>query len=81
MNSLCLCICPQHPPLHTFPVFVRKGKHGKAELVLLDHGLYDYLQPVDRVNLCQLYKAIILRDEDKMKLFSKNLGVDGNYLS
>lgn len=60
-----------------FTVFIRKGKDKKAELVLLDHGLYDFLQPQDRMNLCRLYKAIILRDEDGMKLFSNQLGVNG----
>ena len=60
-------------------MYIRKGNDKKAELVLLDHGLYDYLQPADRVNLCQLYKSIILRDEEGMINFSKNLGVDGEY--
>ena len=58
-------------------VFVRQGEHGKAELILLDHGLYDYLNDRDRVTLCQLYKAIILRDDDLMKQYSLQLGVHG----
>lgn len=58
-------------------VFVRKDKNGKAQLVLLDHGLYDYLSDRDRVRLCHLYKAIIHRDEAMMKHYSSQLGVTG----
>jgi len=58
-------------------VFVSRDEHGKAELILLDHGLYDYLNDRDRVSLCQLYKAIILHDDDLMKQYSLQLGVHG----
>ena len=58
-------------------VFIRKDVMGKAQLVLLDHGLYDKLTPGDRQSLCNLYKSIVLNREDKMKEFSKDLGVDG----
>lgn len=58
-------------------VFIRKDMMGKAQLVLLDHGLYDKLTPDDRQSLCNLYKSIVLNKEDKMKEFSKALGVDG----
>lgn len=33
----------QHEPCALFLVLVRKGPDGKAELVLLDHGLYQFL--------------------------------------
>jgi aarF domain-containing kinase len=46
--------------------------------VLLDHGLYDYLNVKDRVNLCQLYKAIIMHNDVQMKHYSSQLGVTGN---
>jgi aarF domain-containing kinase len=62
-------------------VFIRKGKDKKAELVLLDHGLYDTLTPQNRQSLSLLYKAIVLRDEDSMEKYSKELGVDGNNFS
>ena len=58
-------------------MFVRRGKDKKAEIVLLDHGLYDHLRPADRENLCNLYKAIIMRNEDEMEKFSHLLGVKG----
>jgi len=60
-------------------VFVSRDERGKAELILLDHGLYDYLNNRDRVALCQLYKAIILHDDDLMKQYSLQLGVYGKY--
>lgn len=60
-----------------FPVFVRKGVDGKAQLVLLDHGLYEYVLPKDRLSLCNLYKAIILRDEEMMEQYSTQMGVKG----
>jgi len=58
-------------------VFVSPDEHGKAKLILLDHGLYDYLNDRDRVSLCQLYKAIILHDDELMKQQSLQLGVHG----
>lgn len=59
------------------PVFVRKGSDGKAQLVLLDHGLYDTIKGDHRRALCQLYKAIIMNDEDAMDSYSQKLGVEG----
>ncbi|XP_022335396.2 putative aarF domain-containing protein kinase 5 isoform X2 [Crassostrea virginica] len=65
-----------HADPHPGNVFIRKDMMGKAQLVLLDHGLYDKLTPDDRQSLCNLYKSIVLNKEDKMKEFSKALGVD-----
>ncbi|XP_045417151.1 uncharacterized aarF domain-containing protein kinase 5 isoform X7 [Lemur catta] len=58
-------------------VLVRKGPDGKAELVLLDHGLYQFLDEKDRSALCQLWRAIILRDDAAMKEHAAALGVQG----
>jgi aarF domain-containing kinase len=44
---------------------------------LLDHGLYVTISQKDREALCQLWKAIILKDEVKMKQYSLALGVQG----
>ncbi len=54
-----------------------KGTKNKAEIVLIDHGLYDYINETDRRNLCKLWKYIILKDETKMKLYSTKLNIDG----
>ncbi|XP_034524687.1 uncharacterized aarF domain-containing protein kinase 5 isoform X5 [Ailuropoda melanoleuca] len=58
-------------------VLVRKGPDGKAQLVLLDHGLYQFLDEKDRSALCQLWRAIILRDDAAMKTHAEALGVRG----
>ena len=63
----------------------------------MDHGLYCYIGPEDRKNLCNLWlisnlikiinsfkiifnirKSIILKDENKMKLYSAQLNVEGS---
>ena len=59
-------------------MFIRPGKNGKAEIVLLDHGLYDHLKPNDREHLCSLYKSIVMSNEDDMEKYSHLLGVKGN---
>ncbi|XP_032112164.1 uncharacterized aarF domain-containing protein kinase 5 isoform X6 [Sapajus apella] len=64
-----------HSDPHPGNVLVRKGPDGKAELVLLDHGLYQFLEEKDRAALCQLWRAIILRDDAAMKLHAAALGV------
>ncbi|EHB16888.1 hypothetical protein GW7_19235 [Heterocephalus glaber] len=64
-----------HSDPHPGNVLVRRGPDGKAELVLLDHGLYQFLHQKDRESLCQLWRAIILRDDAAMKAHSAALGV------
>uniref|UniRef100_A0A8C6QE60 AarF domain containing kinase 5 n=2 Tax=Nannospalax galili TaxID=1026970 RepID=A0A8C6QE60_NANGA len=64
-----------HSDPHPGNVLVRKGPDGKAELVLLDHGLYQFLDEKDRSSLCQLWRAIILRDKAAMKTHAAALGV------
>ncbi len=76
--SVCECVCTVCVNVCT--VFVRRGSDGKAQLVLLDHGLYDYLPGEKRVALCNLYAAIIERNESRMREHSKELGVDGTLL-
>uniref|UniRef100_A0A2I3SGE1 AarF domain containing kinase 5 n=1 Tax=Pan troglodytes TaxID=9598 RepID=A0A2I3SGE1_PANTR len=64
-----------HSDPHPGNVLVRKGPDGKAELVLLDHGLYQFLEEKDRAALCQLWRAIILRDDAAMRAHAAALGV------
>ncbi|KAH0518803.1 putative aarF domain-containing protein kinase 5 [Microtus ochrogaster] len=64
-----------HSDPHPGNVLVRKGPDGKAELVLLDHGLYQFLDEKERSSLCQLWRAIILRDDAAMKTHAAALGV------
>ncbi|XP_077599884.1 putative aarF domain-containing protein kinase 5 isoform X2 [Stigmatopora nigra] len=69
-----------HADPHPGNVLVRPGPDKKAELVLLDHGLYEYLSQKERVALCKLWRSIILRDEAAMKMYSKALGVEKYFL-
>ncbi|XP_077982398.1 putative aarF domain-containing protein kinase 5 [Glandiceps talaboti] len=65
-----------HADPHPGNVFVRHGKDNKAELVLLDHGLYEELDKKDRVSLCNFWRAIVLKEEANMKKFATALGVE-----
>uniref|UniRef100_A0A1A7YKI1 AarF domain containing kinase 5 n=1 Tax=Iconisemion striatum TaxID=60296 RepID=A0A1A7YKI1_9TELE len=69
-----------HADPHPGNVLVRKGPNKKAELVLLDHGLYEYLSEHDREALCKLWRAIVLRDDAAMKTYSNALGVKEYFL-
>ncbi|XP_022071858.1 uncharacterized aarF domain-containing protein kinase 5 [Acanthochromis polyacanthus] len=69
-----------HADPHPGNVLVRRGPDNKAELVLLDHGLYEYLSEQDRESLCKLWRSIVLRDEQEMKMHSKALGVKEYFL-
>ncbi|XP_062266003.1 uncharacterized aarF domain-containing protein kinase 5 isoform X1 [Platichthys flesus] len=64
-----------HADPHPGNVLVRRGPDNKAELVLLDHGLYEYLSQHDRVALCKLWRSVVLRDEAAMAKYSNALGV------
>ncbi|XP_065255671.1 uncharacterized aarF domain-containing protein kinase 5 [Emys orbicularis] len=69
-----------HADPHPGNVLVRRGPNGKAQLVLLDHGLYEFLSERDRTALCKLWRAIILRDDTGMRAFSAELGVKDYFL-
>ncbi|KAJ8041208.1 putative aarF domain-containing protein kinase 5 [Holothuria leucospilota] len=64
-----------HADPHPGNIFVRKGSNGKAELVLLDHGLYEEIPPSVRVPLCHYWKSIILKDEEAMKDNALKMGI------
>ncbi|KAM3838556.1 putative aarF domain-containing protein kinase 5 isoform 2-T2 [Vipera latastei] len=64
-----------HADPHPGNVLVQKGPDGKAQLVLLDHGLYEVLREKEREALCKLWRALILRDQPSMQLHSQQLGV------
>lgn len=60
-------------------VLVRKGKKKKAQIVLLDHGLYEHLAEKTRCNLCNFWESIVLRDDRLLKIYANNLNVTGKY--
>lgn len=63
-----------HGDPHPGNVFVRK-RGGKTELVLLDHGLYETIPEGIRNDLCCFWEAIVLRDYERMKIYSDKLNV------
>ncbi|XP_032436819.1 putative aarF domain-containing protein kinase 5 isoform X2 [Xiphophorus hellerii] len=69
-----------HADPHPGNVLVRQGPDKKAELVLLDHGLYEFLSEKDREALCKLWRAIVLRDKEGMKTHADALGVKEYFL-
>ncbi|KAM8883521.1 putative aarF domain-containing protein kinase 5 isoform 2-T2 [Synchiropus picturatus] len=69
-----------HADPHPGNVLVRPGADNKAELVLLDHGLYEYLSQSDRSALCKLWRSMVLRDEAAMEKYSHALGVKEYFL-
>lgn len=56
---------------------MRKGSGGKAQLVLLDHGLYEVLSDDIRHSLCNFWESIVLRRYEEMKKYAKELNVNG----
>lgn len=61
----------------SFVVLIRKQSSGEAEVVILDHGLYQPLPTSVRQPLCRLWKAIVIGDHEQMKDNSAQLGVTG----
>ncbi|XP_049626352.1 aarF domain-containing protein kinase 1 [Suncus etruscus] len=68
--------CDPHPG----NVLVRKCPDtGKAEVVLLDHGLYQVLTEEFRLNYCRLWQALIWRDMQGVKEYGQRLGAGQLY--
>ncbi|KAA0202879.1 hypothetical protein HAZT_HAZT007239, partial [Hyalella azteca] len=62
------------------PVLVRASSRVVgAEIVLLDHGLYQDLPSTVRQPLCRLWESIVLGDHAAMKRYSSQLGVTDGY--
>lgn len=66
-----------HADPHAGNVLVRNSKKVRgAELVILDHGLYEEVPNNVRESLRLLWKSMVLNDHAKMKQHSMELGVD-----
>ncbi|KAK9885956.1 hypothetical protein WA026_013832 [Henosepilachna vigintioctopunctata] len=63
-----------HADPHPGNILIRK-KAGSAELVLLDHGLYQQIPDREKQALCHMWTAIVLGDHSKMQKYSNILGV------
>ena len=63
--------CDPHPG----NVFVRE-RDGKAQLVLLDHGLYAELDEQTRFDYAMLWRGLLTQDEELIRVHSRCLGTD-----
>jgi len=65
-----------HADPHPGNILVRKNKSSKdAQLVLLDHGLYETLPTEIRQPLARVWQAVVENDHNAMKKFSSLLGI------
>ncbi|XP_029808689.1 uncharacterized aarF domain-containing protein kinase 1 isoform X3 [Suricata suricatta] len=68
--------CDPHPG----NVLVRKHPGtGRAEIVLLDHGLYQVLTEEFRLNYCHLWQSLIWTDMKRVRKYSERLGAGDLY--
>jgi len=51
-------------------------QHNDFRLVILDHGLYRELREQTRLDYCQLWRSLVLQDDEKVQRYSKALGVE-----
>ncbi|XP_008061517.1 uncharacterized aarF domain-containing protein kinase 1 isoform X1 [Carlito syrichta] len=68
--------CDPHPG--NVLVRMRPGT-GKAEVILLDHGLYQVLTEEFRLNYCHLWQSLIWTDMKQVKEYSQRLGAGDLY--
>ncbi|XP_030380137.1 uncharacterized aarF domain-containing protein kinase 5 [Scaptodrosophila lebanonensis] len=65
-----------HADPHPGNIFVRRNaERGNADIILLDHGLYEELPEPVRGPLCEFWEATVLRDERKMEKAAQKLGI------
>jgi aarF domain-containing kinase len=70
-----------HADPHPGNLLVRRqeGKANKAEIVVLDHGLYEELPIKSRTALCKVWKAVVEGDHQSMRTGCAELGVVEDY--
>jgi len=66
--------CDPHPG----NIFVRRKPNGKAEMVLIDHGLYVYMNPEFRHQYCVFWKALMTFDHKMMVDITEQWGIRGS---
>lgn len=64
--------CDPHPG----NVFVRRLPSGRAEVVLIDHGLYVYMTPEFRRQYAEFWKALMTFDNDGIARVTKEWGIN-----
>jgi aarF domain-containing kinase len=63
--------CDPHPG----NIFIRRLPSGKAEMVLIDHGLYVYMSPKFRREYGELWKAMMTFDNETLLRVTKEWGI------
>lgn len=71
--------CDPHPG-NVFVVRNPNKWFNSTEIVILDHGLYHTIDDEFRVKYCELWKAIVNRNDAEMKRVAKSLGVESHEL-
>jgi len=74
-NSQALLSGFVHCDPHPANVLVRRDENGRAQLVLVDHGLYKQLDEDFRLNYARLWKALMLADVPQIKATCASLGI------
>ncbi|KAJ9238566.1 hypothetical protein DTO207G8_3182 [Paecilomyces variotii] len=64
--------CDPHPG----NIFVRRQPSGKAELVLIDHGLYIHMDPTLRHQYARFWKALLTFDNKALGEITRSWGVN-----
>ncbi|KAH8258625.1 hypothetical protein KR038_002226, partial [Drosophila bunnanda] len=65
-----------HADPHPGNIFVRRNsRSGRADIILLDHGLYEELPENVRGPLCEFWEATVLRNEAKMQSSAEKIGI------
>ncbi|EDW29456.1 GL22769 [Drosophila persimilis] len=65
-----------HADPHPGNIFVRRNESsGRADIILLDHGLYEELPVEVRGPLCEFWEATVLRNESKMQAAAEKIGI------
>ncbi|ATY60826.1 ABC1 domain [Cordyceps militaris] len=65
--------CDPHPG----NVFVRRLPSGRAEVVLIDHGLYVYMTPTFRRQYAEFWKALMTFDNATISRVTSQWGIKG----
>lgn len=74
-NSQALLSGFVHCDPHAANVLIRRDANGRAQLVLVDHGLYKQLDDDFRLNYARLWKALMLADIPEIKTACASLGI------
>ncbi|KAM0276257.1 hypothetical protein ACHAQH_006932 [Verticillium albo-atrum] len=63
--------CDPHPG----NIFIRRKPNGRAELVLIDHGLYVYMDPKFRQQYSEFWKALLTFDNATISRVTEDWGI------